>query len=403
MSPDWLPGNRLALLENGEAYYPRVFEAIAAARREVLIETFILFDDAVGRQLQQALLQAAQRGARVHVLVDGWGSPDLGEDFVAPLAAAGVQLHAFEPAQRLFGARLNPFRRMHRKIVVVDSERAFVGGINFSVDQLAGSGPEGKQDFAVEISGPLVTPIRAFCRANLREPEPRRRWPWQRRRRRRTPPTAGAPDGAGGALAAFVTRDNRVHRSDIERQYRAALRSARRRVVIASAYFFPGWRLLSDLRRAARRGVQVDLVLQGKPDMAWVRTFASLLYRHLLRAGVQVYEYRERPLHAKVAVADDAWATVGSSNLDPTSLGLNLEANVFVRDAAFARQLRERLDHLIEQHSQRVQLAPAGRLAAAWIALRSLVVFHFLRRFPAWAERLTGTVARVGPVRGLPP
>lgn len=408
MNSHWLPGNRITLLENGEGYYPRVFGAIAAAETEVLLETFILFDDRVGRELQQALLGAAGRGAEVHVLVDGWGSPDLPASFTRPLLDAGVQLRSFEPAQRLFGARINVLRRMHRKLVVVDGRRAFVGGINYSVDHLADYGPMAKQDYAVEIEGPLVGQVRAFCRASLETPEPvRRLWlqRWLDSRRDADRQAAAGADAApahGGARAAFVTRDNHRHRTGIEREYRAALRGARERVLIANAYFFPGYRLLRDLRRAARRGVQIDLILQGRPDQPWVRTASELLYGHLLRAGVRIHEYGERPLHAKVAVVDDHWATVGSSNLDPTSLSLNLEANVFVRDEAFARQLRARLEGLMQQRCERVQLPAPGRLRSAWIALRSALVFHLMRRFATWARQFTERAPRVEPVRGDP-
>ncbi|MCB1998749.1 MAG: cardiolipin synthase ClsB, partial [Rhodoferax sp.] len=321
MKPQWTAGNRFELLENGEAFYPRVMQAIDEARQEVLLETFILFDDPVGRKLQQALLAAAQRGVRVHVLVDGWGSPDLGRDFVQPLIDAGVHWRVFEPAVRWFGWRLNPLRRMHRKLVVVDGTQAFVGGINFSFDHLVASGPQAKQDYAVALQGPVVAQVQAFCRQHLTTKggagRPR---PWWRRR---------PGSGAGPALrreragehgwAAFVVRDNLRHRHDIERQYRLALRSAQQHVLIANAYFFPGWRLLRDLRRAARRGVRVDLILQGQPDMPIVQQAASLLYDTLVHAGVNVFEYCERPLHGKVAVVDGLWATVGSSNLDPTS------------------------------------------------------------------------------------
>jgi cardiolipin synthase len=394
---EWTAGNRLRLLENGEAYYPRVFEVIAAARTEVLLETFILFDDPVGRGLRQALLQAAGNGAEVHVLIDGWGSPDLDEAFLGPLRAAGVRLRVFEPARRLFGTRLNLFRRMHRKLVVVDGERAFVGGINYSIDHLAEFGPQAKQDWAVEIEGPLVAQIEAFCRASVRTPQPpARAWVgrWRARLARRgrlvDPPAADTP-----GRAAFVTRDNAHHREDIEHQYRLALRSARERVVIANAYFFPGYRLLKAMRRAARRGVHVDLILQGEPDMAIVRTAASLLYGHLVRAGVHVHEYCARPLHGKVAVVDGRWATVGSSNLDPISLGLNLEANVVVVDEAFASTLQAQLDRLIRDSCREVAVETPGWLGSAWIALRSAVIFHLLRRFPAWASGLPRQSPRV--------
>lgn len=406
MNSHWLPGNRITLLENGEAYYPRVFEVIAAAEHEVLLETFILFDDKVGRGLQQALLSAAGRGAEVHVLVDGWGSPDLTPSFTQPLLDAGVDLRSYEPARRLFGARINMLRRMHRKLVVVDGRRAFVGGINYSIDHLVEDGPLGKQDYAVEVEGPLVGQIQSFCRASLEGPQPARiswlrRWRAMRdtHRGRHDSGTTAAHDGA---RAAFVTRDNRGNRTDIERHYRAAVRIARERVLIANAYFFPGYRLLRELRRAARRGVQVDLILQDRVDMPWAQRASRLLYGYLMRAGVRVHEYHERPLHAKVAVVDGDWATVGSSNLDPTSLGLNLEANVVVRDEAFASQLRARIEHLMQQRCALVQLPTPGPLRAAWIALRNFVVFHAMRHFAAWVRRAPEAAPRVVPLRSGP-
>ena len=151
------------------------------------------------------------------------------------------------------------------------------------------------------------------------------------------------------------------HTNDIERHYRAAIRSARERIVIANAYFFPGYRLIKELRRAARRGVDVRLILQGEPDMPIVKTAASMLYHHLLHAGVRIYEYCERPLHGKVALMDDRWSTVGSSNLDPLSLSLNLEANVVVRDAAFNALLYERLDHLMQHSCCLLYTSPSPR------------------------------------------
>jgi len=397
MKLDWTYGNQITLLENGEGYYPRVFGAIAGARHEVFLETFILFDDKVGRELQQVLIQAARNGAAVHVLVDGWGSPDLGPAMLRPLLDAGVHVRAYEPLRGLFARRINVFRRMHRKIVAVDGEVAFVGGINYSIDHLADFGAMAKQDYSIEIRGPLAQAVRAFCREALHTPQPRAyaaRWHW--RRAPRNGQAAHAQRDAGAA--ALVTRDNDQHRRDIELQYRAALRLARRRVVIANAYFFPGYHLLKDLRRAARRGVRVDLIVQGEPDFAFVRFAAKMLYAHLLRAGVRVHEYCERPFHGKVAVVDDEWATVGSSNLDPLSLALNLEANVVVRDATFASALRERLDALIANNCNAVRLPPATRWSSALAQVRGFFVFHFLHNFPRWVEWLPQREPKVEPL-----
>ena len=184
-----------------------------------------------------------------------------------------------------------------------------------------------------------------------------------------------------------MVRDNLGHPTDIERYYRAGLRSARQDVLIANAYFFPGYRLLRDLANAARRGVRVRLLLQGEPDMLVAQLAASMLYDYLIDAGVQIFEYCKRPLHAKVACVDDDWSTVGSSNLDPLSLALNLEANVVARDTGLNAALRASLERLIAEDCRPVQRGPASRrrLRRLWVGV---VVFHFLRRFPAWAGAL---------------
>jgi cardiolipin synthase len=380
-APRWKSGNRFRLLENGEEFFPAVFEAITSAKEEVILETFILYEDKVGFALHECLLQAARRGVRVDVTIDGYGSPDLSTAFVNSLTDAGVRLHVFDAKPKIFGRlRTNFFRRMHRKIVVVDAKLAFVGGINYSADHLADFGPEAKQDYAVAIEGPVVDDILRFVREAVAAAG-RRRW-WHRERGEDEPPNPPPNEGEGAAL--FVTRDNREHRNDIERHYRIALRAARREVIIANAYFFPGYRLLKDMRRAARRGVEVHLILQGQPDMPIVKIAARMLYDHLLRAGVRIHEYCDRPLHGKVALADGEWATVGSSNLDPLSLALNLEANVVIRDRGFNTTLRDRLQALMH-HSCR-QVDPHQAKARHWWQLAaSYLAFHVLRRFPAWA------------------
>ena len=392
----WVPGNRVELLENGEQFFPRVVECIAQARREVIIETFILLEDPVGEQLRQVLIEAAQRGVRVDIMVDGFGSPDLSADYVLSLTRAGVKLRVFDPGTRLMGQRLNLIRRMHRKIVVIDGERAFVGGINFSADQLQSFGPMAKQDYAVEVVGPVVAQIHRFV---LRAIAVGAKAPaWFRRRVRAAEPAAVAP--AGGADVMFVSRDNRRHPEDIERHYRAAIRSARQRIVIANAYFFPGYRLIKEMRRAARRGVDVRLILQGMPDMPIVKTAASMLYHHLLHAGVQIYEYCDRPLHGKVALVDGRWSTVGSSNLDPLSLSLNLEANVIVRDEGFNRVLAEHLDRLVRDACKKIDPADLSEWSG-WRLVRSFFIFHFLRWYPRWAGWLPRHAPRLLPAETL--
>ncbi|MBI5278916.1 MAG: cardiolipin synthase ClsB [Burkholderiales bacterium] len=397
MNGRWIEGNAISLLENGEAFFPRVFACIANAQREVVLETFILFEDHVGLQLHEALVAAARRGVQVDVTIDGWGSPDLSERFLSTLAAEGVRVHVFDPGPRPFGWRPKLLRRMHRKIVVVDGQVAFVGGINYSADHLQDFGPQAKQDYSVEIRGPLVAEIHRFCHGALAEGQrhqrrQRRWWRWRKQLR-------AAPEQlprAGSAAAMLVVRDNHQHRNDIEDHYRHAIRSAKERIYIANAYFFPGYRLISELRRAARRGVDVRLILQGEPDMAIVKAAGSMLYHHLLRAGVRIFEYCKRPLHGKVALADDDWATVGSSNLDPLSLALNLEANVVIRDRAFNRELAANLQHLMCETCNEVTLDQLGD-ERGWTLARSVIAYHFARHYPSWATWLPQHVPRLLP------
>ena len=392
MKCGWREGNQIQLLENGDQYYPAVFAAIADAQQRIILETFIWFEDEVGKQLHAALLAAAKRGVKAEVLLDGYGSPDLSDAFVGELTSAGVVFRYYDPRPRIFGMRTNVFRRMHRKIVVIDDRVAFIGGINYSDEHMSDYGPEAKQDYAVRVEGPVVADILQFEVENLPGQSAVRRW-WRRHHR------AEENRQPGEAQALFVWRDNDEHRDDIERHYLKMLTQARREVIIANAYFFPGYRLLHAMRKAARRGVRVKLIVQGEPDMPIVKVGARLLYNYLVKGDVQVYEYRRKPLHGKVALMDDHWATVGSSNLDPLSLSLNLEANLIVHDRQFNQTLRDNLNAIIAEDCKQVDESMLPR-RTWWNVTKSVLAFHFLRHFPAlvgWLPAHTPHLAQVDP------
>ncbi|MFW6094205.1 MAG: cardiolipin synthase ClsB [Pseudomonadota bacterium] len=371
MKSGWRAGNRVELLENGDQFYPLVFRAIEKARREVIVETFILREDAVGHGLARVLAGAARRGVRVEVTVDAWGSMSLGRAFIDGMTRAGVCFHLFEQKRPRWLLRVAWFRRLHRKLVIVDGTVGFIGGINFSEDHVFASGPGTKQDYAVRVEGPVVSDMHALAWEAL-EPV----------HGARVAPECPAAGRTGSVRALFVHRDNqRGRRTAIEQQYRRAIRGARHRVIIANAYFFPGHLLLREICRAARRGVDVRLLMQAEPDLRIVRFAERLLYDHLLESGVKLYEYRRRQYHGKVALVDGDWVTVGSSNLDPLSLWFNLEANLIVRDRDFNRLVHERMAALIGQHCRRVTGARAEGRAPAH-PLLAVLAFHFLRRFP---------------------
>lgn len=384
MNFQWTESNEAELLINGNHYFRSVFDAIRAAREEILIETFIIFNDEVGHALKEALLDAAARQVRIDVTFDGYGTAALDNDYLSELTAAGIHLHIYDPKPRLLGMRTNLFRRLHRKIVVVDGEVAYVAGINFGADHLPDKYVMGKQDYGLCVRGPIVKDIRAAAGALLVEHQAVQALPEIRH----------SHVAKGNAAIRLAIRDNHHHRDDIEEQYLQAIRAAKSQLMIANAYFFPSYRLYHELRTAARRGVSVTLILQGRPDLPWARLFSSSLYSYLLEDDISIFEYTEHPLHAKIAIADHEWSTVGSSNLDPLSLSLNLEANLFVRDAKLNQRIHEHLKELINSSCQKIT-AEAAKKGRWWRAPLMFISFHFLRHFPKGMGWLPAHVAKM--------
>jgi cardiolipin synthase A/B len=367
MSPEFLPGNAVVLLEGGDAYFPALETAIDAATSEVHVECYIFEADATGRRIADAMMRAARRGVAVRLMIDGFGSKDLPQAFRSELDAAGVQLLVYRRRISPWTLRRQRLRRLHRKISVIDARTAFVGGINI-LDDRAGPGPKPRFDYAVRIEGPLLAPI---CH------EVRRLWTRAvrlslrlRRRAAVSPPPVTA--ACGGVRAAFVQRDNFSHRRGIEQAYLSAIDGAVGEILIANAYFFPGRRFRQALLGAAKRGVRVVLLMQGNVEYALLYYATRGLYGSFLDAGIEIFEYRSSNLHAKVATVDGHWATIGSSNIDPFSLLLAREANVVVDDAVVAGELRASLLNAMAKDSSRLgktQWArePLVRRGAVWI------------------------------------
>jgi cardiolipin synthase len=282
--------------------------------------------------------------------VDGFGSKTLSPGFVKELEAAGVEFLVYRPDVSPWRARQG-LRRMHRKIAMVDARTAFVGGINVIDDMHTPRHTPPRFDFAVKIEGPLLEHIqpvvkRLWLIAQLSQLAAR--WP---------DVDGPQPDVTprGTQRAAFVVRDNLMHRNDIEEAYLEAIGAARAEILIASSYFFPGRTFRRALVDAAGRGVRVILLLQGRVEYRLLHYASRALYGALLQAGVEIHEYHKSFLHAKVAVIDGVWATVGSSNIDPFSLLLAREGNVVVQDEAFANDLRTSLERAMQAGARRVQ------------------------------------------------
>jgi cardiolipin synthase A/B len=361
-------GNRIELLRNGEQYFPALERELDAATSEIHFESYIFEADATGERIAQALIRAARRGVTVRLLVDGFGSRGFVQALHTSFLEAGVQSLIFRPELSLFKFRRTRLRRLHRKLVVVDGRVGFCGGINI-VDDVDPGGPrQPRFDFAVRVQGPLVADMRATARAVWI------RASWTHMRRRWTDVARSASDTspAGEHRAAFLIRDNFRHRHDIERAYLAAIRLAKSEIIIANAYFLPGKRFRRALCRAKARGVRVILLLQGRVEYFLVHYATRALYHQLIEAGVEIHEYKPSFLHAKVAVIDGHWATVGSSNIDPVSLLLAREANVVVKDDGFSRELRESLRMAIATDAR-----PVGREAGLNMGLATRLIAWF--------------------------
>jgi cardiolipin synthase A/B len=370
--PSLQHGHLLQLLEGSREFFPALVAAMDAAREEIRLETYIFDVTGEGAVVADALIRAAHRGVATFLVVDGVGTPGLPAPWPEQLDAAGVHWRIFSPLGALGLLIPSRWRRLHRKLCVVDGSVAFCGGINI-LDDLHdpnhGLLAAPRFDFAVRASGALVDETReatqqlwlrmqavssmkqrqlaaaltAFRSAGVARPAGHR-----------PGGLAGSGDDRGTARAALLLRDNLRNRGQIEKAYRRAIGAARHDILIANAYFLPGRKLRKALMVAAARGVRVRLLLQGRYEYFMQYHAARPVYGALLAAGVEIYEYSTSFLHAKVAVIDTRWATVGSSNLDPLSLLLAREANVVVEDVPFATALQSRLVRAIDEESQPV-------------------------------------------------
>ncbi len=368
-------GNQIKLLRNGSEYFPALESAIENATQEIYIQTYIYQADAIGIRIGKALMQAARRGVIVNVLLDGFGCKDLPKAFVQELVLAGVQIMFYRPKISPWTLKKKRLRRLHRKVVVIDSNLGFVGGINIIDDydlpnQRLNNVPP-RIDYAVRIEGRLLPTMVASVH-NL----------WRRMAWTHLLPVGPAVNSTkssqeipnlsktAGVKAAFALRDNVLHRHDIEDAYLEAIDSAKSEIIIANAYFVPGRKFRRSLLAAAKRGVNVKLLLQGR--MEYFLMFAThAFYSEFLRSGIEIYEYRKSFMHSKVAVIDSHWATVGSSNIDPFSLLLAREANVIVKNTTFAEELREDIASSIQE-------------GAYWVSPQEWARGNIIKRFASW-------------------
>ncbi len=350
-------GERITLLDGGTEAYPRMLEAIASARRRVHLEVYTFEREGVGARFVDALVAAARRGVVVKVVVDGWGSMNASSHLTETLRAAGAKVRVYNPLTSLFTGRS---WRNHRKILLVDDAVAFLGGINIGDEYAANGDRPGWADLALELRGDICRQLGAKLHA-------------------------GASSLVSGPVSLFLSGLGGGHR--LRRRYLSAIDGAKHELVLAHAYFLPDMGFVRALKRAARRGVKVSLLLAGRSDVVFARAATMRLYRDFLRAGVSIHEWTASTLHAKAAVMDGKKLLVGSFNLDPLSL-VNLETLVEVEEPGVAAQSTLWLEKHLAQ-SRRVFLEDCARSGLQqWLLdVVGLAVARFAERFASFIGR----------------
>lgn len=365
----FVSGNDIRLLRSGVEYFPALEQAIQGAQKEIYLQAYIYEADVTGIRIGNALMEAAQRGVSVNVLLDGFGSKELPKRYIKKLRDGGVKLMFYRPKVSPWTLKKNRLRRLHSKVTVIDGVIAFVGGINIIDDDNSPNQIPPRIDYAVRIEGNLLPAISASVHKLWRRLE------WMHLHSLYVPPTKEIHHryhGTGNIKAAYAIRDNILHRHDIENAYLHAIRTAKSEILIANAYFIPGRKFRKALIDAANRGVRVRLLLQGRKE--YFLMFAThAFYNEFLSNNIEIHEYRKSFMHSKVAVVDGQWSTVGSSNIDPFSLFLAREANIIIQDEAFARELYEDIVSLMQNGGLKITpqvwvKASILKRIASWIA-----------------------------------
>lgn len=363
----WRAGCEVTVLRDGEETYPAMLAALAAARETICFETYILVADATGDRFKAALMERARAGVAVRVIYDAVGSFGLPGAWVEELRAAGAEVSEFNPIAP-WRARFRLSHRDHRKIIVVDNQVAFTGGLNIAREYASvADGGVGWHDMHCRVTGPIVLDLaRMFRRSWLRAGGAR--YPT-------VPPTADAPHGRGRSFVRLIDNTHRRQRASTRRAYLHVLRTARDSVLIQNAYFVPDRGLRRAMIRAARRGVDVGVIVPGSSDVRVIAWAGLYVLRGLARAGVKVHRWRGIMMHAKTCVVDALWSTIGSYNFDAMSRFNNLEVTVEILDPAVAGVLvanfQRDLEHSDPYDQDAWRKLPWWKKALAWLSYRA--------------------------------
>lgn len=350
--PNFVAGNNVTTLVNGDQIFPSMLSAIRSARKAINFETYIFWDGPIARKFTEALAERARAGVKVHAILDAQGTSKMGSENVAKLQEAGVELVKYHSILWLDPRRFN--NRSHRKLLIVDGKVGFIGGVGIA-DQWTGNAtsPEHWRDNHYKITGPVVAQLQAIFMAN-----------WMK--------TGGSvlhgedyfpPLAPTGPYLAQAIRSS-AHNANLDFMYLLAIASAQKTLRIENAYFLPDDLTRKELIAAAQRGTKVEIILPGKYiDQKLVRAASRRHWPELLKAGIKIYEYQPTMVHVKLMIVDDTFVSIGSGNFDNRSISLNDEANLDVLDRSFAAQ-QTHLFEMDKRHTQKMTLGKTGDLTS---------------------------------------
>lgn len=370
-STSYLSGNRAHLVHSGKDFFETLIRMIDAATSVIHFQNYILDNDETGRRVISALKQAAQRGVKVFLMLDAWGSRALDDEFIQSVKDSGINFRWFGKLVTSHGIHIG--RRMHHKIVVCDSHASLVGGLNIANRYHGNDHRPPWLDFGVYAEGNIAIMLERICQNFWKRNPLKKRIVFVKKKIH--PLEKNLP-----VLMRVRENDWVMRKLQVAASYKKVARQAKEELIIFSAYFLPGFRFLLRLKKAAARGVKVKIVIPAKSDTTLGIKASHWIYDYLLRNKIEIYEYTRTMLHAKVCAADNKWATIGSYDLNNLSRYSNIETDVEILDQSFASNFQAELNKVITQHCEQV-ISDTYKKKLTWMTRLSNYLSYQLLRF----------------------
>lgn len=380
---DFIAGHSIRLIHGGESYFNTLIELINECEHTLHLQVYIFDLDATGKIILKALEDAAARGVSVYLVVDGFGSMSLGNEFVERMKLQNISFRFFSPLP--FPGILQAGRRLHHKVCVADKKKSLVGGINIA-DKYRGSKNELPWlDYALLVEGNVSNEINDVCECIFNK-------------KFTLNPVKSKPkfisQGKDGVKVRMTRNDWIRGKNEISSAYKTMLGNAHHEILIVASYFIPSRRLLKILVRAAIRRRKVTIVLGKISDVPFIKPATQYLYGKLLRNGVRIFEYRDTVLHAKVCVVDQQWVSIGSLNLNHLSELLSLEMNLEVLDKTFGESLNNEFHELIQNHCVEVNVLDFEKERTVFLKFKSWFSYKLFSGF----MRILSFLSRKNPI-----